>query len=57
MTFDDFENRLKAVKLKLIQARPRLALAAASDMTALIKLRIHDTGKDYNGVSFSPYTK
>lgn len=56
MTFDEFQAKLNAVRTTVISNRARLALLAAHDLSATIKLRIQEKGEDANGSQFSPYT-
>ena len=56
MTLDEFEKKLLLVKTTVISNRARLALKAAHDLNATVKLRIQETGADANGAQFSPYT-
>lgn len=56
MTFDEFQQKLLLAKTTIISSRARLALLAANDLSATVKLRIQETGQDANGLQFSPYT-
>ena len=56
MTFDEFQQKLLLAKTTIISSRARLALLAANDLSATVKLRIQETGQDANGAQFSPYT-
>lgn len=56
-TISEFQQKLMLIKSRIIQQRARIALQAASDLSATIKLRIQETGVNADGNKFSPYTK
>jgi hypothetical protein len=55
MTIDEFQQKLILARAKVISSRARLALQAAHDLNATIKLRIQEAGQKAQGGLFSPY--
>jgi hypothetical protein len=55
-TIKNLIERIRQAKREIIANREADALRIALDHTALIKLRLQQTGKDAQGASFEPYT-
>lgn len=56
MTPEEFQQRLDNVRTIIIANRETDALKIASDLKALVQLRIQTKGEDSQGGTFAPYT-